>query len=296
MAFLPPAPFIVGAPRSGTTLLRLMLDAHPNLAIPPETGFFSFSKDLCARANLSREDFIQSLVSFPPEAPAWNDFHISRDEFDARIMNLNPFHAEDGFRLFYKMYAERFDKLRWGDKTPLHARYLLDIQAVLPEAHFIHIVRDGRDVSISLREQWFSPGHDIKTQAVYWMENVETAHAQGGQCKYYLEIRFEDLILQTETTLLKICKFIELDFHLNMLLYHENASQRIQEHLERHKLDGNLLVSQSARQKQQDSSMKKPDPAKIGMWKRLLTQQEIEQYEAIAAKTLQRYGYSLLSK
>jgi hypothetical protein len=287
-----PTPFIVGSPRSGTTLLRFLLDAHPQLAIPPETGFFLSVKLFRPDAAVSANEFYQAITSFPPDAPAWNDFHIPAAEFQRRLGELLPFDERNGIRLFYRMYAERLGKPRWGDKTPLYCRHLLDIQQHLEEAHFIHLIRDGRDVALSLREQWFSPGRDISVQAGYWRENVLTAHEQGTQCSHYLEIHFEELILQTKETLHKICEFIELDFHPDMLKYNEQAPRRLQEHLERRRTDGSLIVSQADRHRQQVAVTGSPDPSKIGAWRNALQPQEIRQFETIAGDALQRFGYA----
>src|SRR4051812_17869616 len=75
----PPFPFVIGAPRSGTALLRLILDSHPDLAIPPETGFL-------AAINLDRmadnpKGLFETILSYPFEAPGWQDYHLSVDEF-----------------------------------------------------------------------------------------------------------------------------------------------------------------------------------------------------------------------
>jgi len=288
-----PMPIIVGSPRSGTTLLRLMLDAHPHLAIPPETGFLISGKRFNERQKDVVKTFFQTITKYPPDAPAWNDFHIPATDYYRRLLEIRPFSAPDGFRLFYKMYAERFGKSRWGDKTPLYAHHLIAIQDLLPEAYFIHIIRDGRDTAISLREQWFSPGNDIITQAQFWKENVLTAHSQGKQCHHYMEIRFEDLIQHSEHTLRQICDYIELDFDPHMISHHKNASSRLQEHLERRKADGSLLVSQSTRQNQQRSSSQPPNELKIGVWKNLLNSDEIHKFESIAGDTLQAYGYEI---
>ena len=114
---------------------------------------------------------------------------------------IDPFTVSDGFRLFYRMYAQRFGKPRGGDKTPMHCRHLRTIERLLPEARFVHIIRDGRDAAVSLRRQWFSPGHDIQTQARYWRDNVLLARQQAAGCRHYLELRYEDLVRAPEAAL-----------------------------------------------------------------------------------------------
>ena len=156
----PPMPIIIGAPRSGTTLLRFMLDSNPELAIPPETGFLALGDQFTSQGEALREEFFQAVVDFPPQVPNWEDFQIPQAVFWANLVELDPFTVSEGYRTFYRLYASRFTKRRWGDKTPVYCHHLETIAAVLPEAHFIHIIRDGRDVSIS------------ETDVVLtWMEN-----------------------------------------------------------------------------------------------------------------------------
>src|ERR1700749_1142202 len=114
-----PMPFIVGSPRSGTTLLRFMLDAHPELAIPPETGFLTLGPKLKGRGDKLRERFFQEVVNYPKSSPNWPDFEIPEGTFRAALAEINPFTVSDGYRAFYRLYAARFGKARWGDKTPL---------------------------------------------------------------------------------------------------------------------------------------------------------------------------------
>src|SRR3954452_10016225 len=91
----PPMPMIVGSPRSGTTLLRFMLDAHPELAIPPETGFLTQAARL---ALMSREEVFETVTAFPPECPTWEDFGLPAERYRAALEALEPFTPADGVR------------------------------------------------------------------------------------------------------------------------------------------------------------------------------------------------------
>src|SRR3954467_9639002 len=88
-----PMPFIVGAPRSGTTLLRFMLDAHPELAIPPETGFLTQAARL---ALMSREEVFETVPASPPECPTWEDFGLPAERYREALEVLEPFTPADG--------------------------------------------------------------------------------------------------------------------------------------------------------------------------------------------------------
>jgi hypothetical protein len=286
-------PIVVGSPRSGTTLLRLILDSHPQLAIPPETWFLPAAQKLTGSGEALREELFQFVVSYPASAPAWDDFQIPAEDFHARLQEIEPFSIAEGFRLFYRMYAERFGKPRWGDKTPLYCRHLPYLQELLPEARFVHIVRDGRDAAVSLRERWFSPGFDIETQANHWRDNVAAARAGGAVCQHFLEVRFEDLVQQPESTVRRICGFIDLDYHPAMLEYPERAPSRLEEHRTRYRTDGSVLVSQEERLRQSAHTRQPPDAEKVGIWRRILSDEENRRFEEIAGDLLATYGYPL---
>ena len=286
-------PIIVGSPRSGTTMLRLMLDSHPELAIPPETAFLTRAAALEGEGEELRERFFQMIVTFPASAPGWADFQIPAEDFHARLREIDPFSPAEGFRLFYRMYAARFGKPRWGDKTPLYCRHLPYLQELLPEARFVHIVRDGRDAAISLRERWFSPGRDIEVQASHWRGNVTAAREGGAVCRHFLEVRFEDLVRDAETELRRICRFLDLEPHPDMLRFFERAPSRLEEHQDRYRADGSVLVSREERLKQQAHTRRPPDLSKIGLWRQELSNEECRRFEEIAGDLLAAYGYPL---
>lgn len=276
-----PVPFIVGSPRSGTTLLRFMLDAHPEMAIPPETGFFMEGEIFSA----DRDRFFEEIINFSPNAPRWRDFHIAKKDFHEELLKIHPFFTADGFRAFYLFYAGRFGKKKYGDKTPLHGLQMKRIEDIFPEARFIHVVRNGRDAAVSLRKQWFSPGHDIEIQARYWKDNIRTMQEQGKQCRHYLEIRYEDLIAHTEDVLRKVCEFIEMDFHSDMLVYYERTPERLREH------HGSVVVSQEDRLKQQIATTLPPSSSFIGAAAKEWTEEEKQKFDMIAGDVLREYGY-----
>src|SRR4029077_15574034 len=106
----PPMPIVVGAPRSGTTLLRLMLDAHPDMAIPPETGFLALAAAPSVMGLADRHGFLSAVTGYPPGAPGWHDFGIPAERFRAELNRIEPFDIAEGFRAFYRLYADRMRK------------------------------------------------------------------------------------------------------------------------------------------------------------------------------------------
>ena len=284
-------PIIVGAPRSGTTLLRLMLDSHPDLAVPPETGFLVPCARLTGQETNLRKRFFQTVTGYPSGAPAWRDFQIQEDTFWASLASLEPFTVADGIRVFYELYASRSGKSRWGDKTPLYCLHLPSIEALLPEAHFVHIIRDGRDVALSMRPMWFAPGRDIETLAAHWRQCVTIGRQEGVLCKHYLEVRYEQLIEDGRGVLEGICEFLGLDYDDRMLRYHEFAHERLREHQGRFRVDGSVVVSREQRFEQQYRTTQPPDRSRVFAWKRAMDREEQRRFEAVAGDALREFGF-----
>ncbi|HEY7509458.1 MAG TPA: sulfotransferase, partial [Vicinamibacteria bacterium] len=284
----PPFPVVCGVARSGTTLLRLMLDAHAELAIPPETGFLrDVSGAHVAGRPLDRDGVFASIAGFE----TWPDFGLSRESLRRVIDDLDPFTSGGAVRAFYRLYAARFGKPRAGDKTPMYAQYLPEIQELLPEAHFIHIVRDGRDVALSLREVWFSPGDDMETLARHWTDAVTRTRSLAPQCRHYLEVRYEDLVQRPPAVLREICAFLALPYDPAMTDYHLRAPARLAEVRDRRQADGTLQVSRERRLWQQRRTTVPPDVSRVGRWRLAMTAAEREAFESVAGDLLAREGY-----
>src|SRR5512139_722683 len=141
----PPLPIVVGCPRSGTSLLAVMLDSHPQLAIPPETEFLVPATRLAGAGDALRRRLFEVMTVGKEGASTWIDCGLDAEAFRRRLEAVEPFRVADGVRAFYAMYAERQGKARCGDKKPHYVGALPAIGALLPEAHFVHIIRDPRD-------------------------------------------------------------------------------------------------------------------------------------------------------
>jgi hypothetical protein len=286
-----PFPFIVGAPRSGTSLLRLMLDSHSQLAIPPETGFVPHCADLRGRGRKLRSRFVELITNFPVDTPAWAEFGVSTADLEANLGSWN-FRVADGLRAFYRLYAARFDKPRFGDKTPRHALRMPTIAQLLPEAHFIHIIRDGRDVAQSWRQMWFAPGTDVASVAREWRTWVEKTRSDAGRVGAYLEVRYERLVTEPQAVLRDIAAFIDLPFEEAMLAYYERSAERLEEHHARYRRDGSLVLSHEQRLAMMPNLTKPPDSGRIGAWRSTMTTDELVDFEREAGALLTGLGYS----
>ena len=284
----PPAPFVVGAGGSGTTTLRLMLDAHPQLAVPPETHFLPALAKAARGPAVTPHDLVEVIVA----DRRWTDFGFSREELERMFENIRPVNARAAARAFYRAYAERYGKPRWGDKTPRYARFMKRIQRLLPEARFVHLIRDGRDVRLSRARRVEEPP-PIEVAAKRWRSRIERSRKIARELPHYLEIRFEDLIGDTEATLRQVCEFVELDFDPAMLTYYETAPERLAEMSENLPDADDKQVRPGTRLERKRSSLRPPDPSMIGRWRERMTPDERIAYESVAGDLLVELGYQL---
>jgi Sulfotransferase family len=296
-------PIILGVPRSGTTLLRLMLDAHSDLAVTHEAGFVPLVANLSNplsrmfyRWQVRRikqaswgglRDEVYRIIT---ELSNWNDFHLSREDFKQALGEIEPFDVATALRTFFRCYANRFNKSRWGDKTPLYNLHLKIVGKVLPEAHFIHIIRDGRDAAVSGKGLPFGGG-DVVTIARLWSSQIQETRRQAHKCRHYLEVRYEDLILKTSEVLQRICEFIDLPYESSMQQYYLRAPERMSELENVYHNDGKLVSAKEDRLQRHRLTAQPPEPSRIGRWKTAMTREELALFNNVAGKTLKELGY-----
>jgi hypothetical protein len=281
---LPPMPFVVGVGRSGTTLLRLLLDAHPELAMTPETGWLGPALEVCQAK--SHEALRDALTG----APNWHDMEMSVQELEEIISNQAP---QERLRAIYLAYALRFNVRRVGDKTPLHGGRMVKILEALPEARFIHIIQDGRDVAVSHRKLWFGSGRNPGSAAAFWVWQLAQIRQQAQFVPHYLEVRFEELVTDTESVLRRIGEFIELPFHPNQLKAHERVEERLKE-LKDVQWPGRLITrAQRLELFRRTLNPPDPDPNRIGVWQREMSQEDQRQFHEVASDLLRDLGYRI---
>lgn len=286
MTPLAPAPFVVGVGRSGTTLLRLMLDAHPHLAIPPETHFIpKLVKEMDPAASA------EEAVEFIASRRRWPDFGLDREALRARVEEAGEVTPTTVTRAFFALYAEAQGKPRWGDKTPPYVARMPRIEKVVPEARFVHLIRDGRAVALSLRDAHFGPD-TLAGAAEMWARRVTRARRMAGRVGHYLEVRYEDLVVDAEPVLREICDFTDLPWDDAMLRYHEGASERMAEHAHDLERADGTTVSVEMRAGLHTEVTQAPQAERAERWRDALTPEEVAVIEAEAGDVLRELGYS----
>jgi hypothetical protein len=209
---------ILGVSRSGTTLLKAMLDAHSQLAIPSESYFIPQLWDRHG-ARPDRTAFVDDLRRLE-RVESWG---VDPDAVGLRLP-VRPTFSE-AVQTIFTLYAEARGKPRFGDKTPLYMQHLDVVDRAFPTAQYVHIVRDGRDAALSLLAMKRRPRFNLTRPrglgdfACAWRREVRAAQ-RFGRVHPYLELRYEDLVAEPEARLRDVCAFLQLEYEPGMLEYH----------------------------------------------------------------------------
>jgi hypothetical protein len=287
----PPVPFIVGVGRSGTTMLRLMLDAHPQLTIPPETHFVpELIEAIDEGAGPERAvDVMRSVRQ-------WGDLQMDAEEVLARLQAIEEWNAGNALRTFYAIYAERQGKPRFGEKTPAYVRKMRLIERAMPEARFVHVIRDGRDVALSRWKRTLGEGKRAPAGQVGegWQRRIRRAQRQGKRLRHYKELRYEDLVTDTEPNLRRIAEFLELEWDPAMLTYYEHAADRMAEMArDLPAAEGKPTRPGEERMQAHAMTQKPPDPSAMYRWKEKMEPSDVAAFDAAAGELLTELGYEV---
>ena len=190
----------------------------------------------------------------------------------------------------WELYAHVHGKARWGDKTPSHLRCVLSIAALFPDARFVHIVRDGRDVACSMRSTWFGRERTVADFAADWNDRLSRFRTDAAQLpERYIVVRYEDLVHDPSGVLGLVCDFIGLPLDPVMLDYYQTAEQRMRE------LDdlstGRLYASRADRTGMHALTSLPLVTDRIGRWRKELGEADLRTFEDAAGQMLSAHGY-----
>ena len=217
--------FIVGAQRSGTTLLREILAAHSRICIPQETWFLI---DLLARFDAETKlssGQVEEAVSIVTSHARWKRFALDAAEVRASAKRLVEPTLKDVVALVYEPLRARAGKPRWADKTPGYISIVPELASMYPDARFIHLVRDGRDVAMSMRRLGWSPDASrwIHHGVLEWTAALDAADALTLGKDRLLEVRYEDVVTDPEGSARIICRFLDEEFEAGMVQWAEHS-------------------------------------------------------------------------
>jgi hypothetical protein len=195
--------FVVGCPRSGTTLLSVLLDRHSRLSVPPETAFFDEVAPLLARCTTPARQM--------DVLGRWRRLGELDLEPEAVVERLGRRSVAPGEILdaILQMYAEARGKVRGGEKTPRHLMHVPAILEQFPGAKVVCMLRDGRDASLSLNAMpWWAP-RDLAAAARVWKQSARLAERFARRHPEQFEIvRYEDLVARPEDVLSSVMTYL----------------------------------------------------------------------------------------
>jgi hypothetical protein len=214
----PNRPLFIGAcPRSGTTLLRSMLDNHPDMAVPAETDFVipvwvKRGKYGNLAADGNRRRLAEWIFNTPGHGGQRIRAGVDRDEAIARVSSAAPTLGSILAECF-RMYAGVHGKPRWGDKRPAYANYIPMLFELFPDAQFIHVVRDPRAVVASLMRIDFFPGDDeLEAGTAMYEATIRNVDRSARRLRpdQFLDVRYEDMVRDPAGALRRVCEFAGL--------------------------------------------------------------------------------------
>ncbi len=245
----------MGAMGSGTTLLRLVLDSHENIAIPPETGFMrAYDAHRYTPFKASGRDWMKRL--------GWK-----QEELDEMLRELYD-------RLFMR-YAEKHGKARWGEKTPLHTWHIDDMARLFPDAQFVGVIRHpSASVSSNMRRFHLALGRTGTHWARYTGEIVRQAARHGDR---FALIRYEDLVADPEPVLRQLMEFLGEPWSDDLLSHHQVQGER----------KGRKRVEGKSRR---DEPI---DVSRVGKWKETMPRPQQKWLGERLARRAEFFGYAM---
>lgn len=272
--------FIIGTERSGSNLLRAILNSHPHISIPhpphimkelgPKINRYG---DLSIDQNFHHliDDVIKLVrlhfVSWPVE--------LNRDSLFKRSATRSLYSIN---AIIYEDYAKHMKKNRWGCKSTFMIHYIDEILKVHPNAQFIHLVRDGRDVAVSARKSVFNHFHPYYVAKLWSKEQaLAISWRQKIPASQFKTIRYEELIAHPESTVKDVCDFLEEEYQEDLLRYFE-------------KNDVTELSKLSASWKNISRAVLSDNSKK---YRKELSPNEIALFECVAKRELEAFGYAL---
>ena len=270
-----PMNFVLGKERSGTTLLQLMLNAHANIVAPPESRFimllfyrYGKTKNWTEKiiANLCNDLFREGLFR--------NFWGINKAELQAALFASKEILTFPLVcKIIFRISAPGKSEVHiFFDKTPVYYYFLPELNAIFPEAKYIHLVRDYRANLVSHRRVFtVKRGTDI---AYRWMKvNMLIENAKSRSPQNYFTLTYESLVSNPGKSMEDVCRFLNLPYDKNMA---ENHRLGMYSNFNSHKKEGFRKVHEKV--------FSPIDISLIDSWKEKIPQKELMEVEAVAGK------------
>jgi hypothetical protein len=272
--------FIVGCARSGTTLVHRIVDAHPHITITPEMHWIT------RQFQSPNALVIPEVVSGLTRHKRFAQFGIPREEFEGLLGPGEAIPYPTFLGRLFGLYGRINDKPLVGNKTPAYVRSIPTFHALWPEARFVHIIRDGRDVCLSVLNwkkaertagRYASWEEDpVSTTALWWERKVRKAREDGASLGpgLYHETLYEDLVDDPERECERLCGFLGVPYDDAMIRFAEGKTR---------------TDLPNARKTPKKAWL--PITSGLRKWRTEMPAKDVERFEAAAGDLLEELGY-----
>ena len=271
--------FIVGCPRSGTTLLQRITEAHSQIAMVPE--LFWVTDQVRSKGGLKlHEPVTKEIVTRLFEHKRFSLLGMDRNEFIELYKPGATFGEFVGS--IFDLYGRKNQKKLVGNKTPDYVQNISELHQQWPSSRFVHLIRDGRDVCLSILN-WkkadrttgrYSPYREdpVSTIALYWKRKVLLGRQAGRALNenLYSEVFYESLILRAENECRALCEFLQIPYEQKMVRFYENRPDT---------------------EKARNTKSWMPVTKGFRDWRTQMPLPDIEKFEAVAGDLLEELGY-----
>ena len=281
--------FIVGCPRSGTTLLGLMLDSHPNISVAHEAAIFHFlynkgkQKWRLSSAE-DRKKFLERLEQYPNLRES-----LGQDVVYTVVETLRwrqKLTAKSIIDALFDAYLQKTGKIIWGEKTPTHYYHIDDILSLYPQAATICLIRDPRAVFASMKryaqkkkdtDEWYWwMTENPEKASMLWLDCYESTMKRKDRICF---VKYEELVQSPEFVLKNLTQeYLSISYSPKMLEYYRKSEDKIANMPDWHR-----------------PTTQKVNPANAERWVSELTSQEVNRIESILGKQMEEFGYGLMS-
>jgi hypothetical protein len=274
--------FIFGSGRNDSSLINLLLNQHPNIFLPTEQYFLGNTiLKFQIYNHLIWRDLAKILVGELVPTLKSHTWQLQHEELFAKIVHsAKP--EQTLQQLIHTIYTEYALQLNrnikiWGDSTFMNTHYCKDIYSVYPNAKFMFLIRDGRDVAASFKaggsgafDDWATPHF----AANHWNDSIEHLEWLKSKTTNVLLVKYEDLVNKPELTMRLVFNYLGENYPENMFDFHKNVPE-------------SDFYSPEHHQKLQQPI----DSKSIGQWQNRLTKDEVDQITPVLAKNLPKFGY-----
>lgn len=282
--------FILGNPRSGTSMFRLMLNRHSEIVVPPECGYILWYHEAYESVDFLTPSVLKAFVSDVCKAKKFETWEVGHSALLQFLIERKPKRYSDACALVHQFYAMSRGKTPsvWGDKNNYYISESLHILQLYPDAKFLFLIRDPRDVFASYvdlsnlkTDSKYVPRLTVSTEefSEEWNSNLKHLEALAARLppEKFKYVRYEDVILEPVATMQGVLDFLGLDLEESVLM--PGKDSRFIEREPAGTLDWKKLTT------------KAPDKSRVGRYRSTLNLEQIGSIQEACKVGLRRFKY-----